>query len=65
MLMSKNIISYLKDVKRLYLYIIIVALIILSSIFITLFFTKKQVEELFDNFEIIFFEEFDKDGTTR
>ena len=29
------------------------------------FFTKKQVEELFDNFEIIFFEEFDKDGTTR
>lgn len=29
------------------------------------FFTKKQVEELFDNFEIIFFEEFDRDGTTR
>ena len=29
------------------------------------FFTKKQVEELFDNFEIIVFEEIEKNGQTR
>ena len=29
------------------------------------FFTKEQVKELFDNFEIIMFKEIEKDGMTR